>query len=114
MWRLPDGREYPTPSDAAKRKGGQDAIRVWRDGLAQVGEVRIHDLRHSFAAWNLQGRDALSLYELSLAMGHSSIRVTEQYAHLMDTVRPRYKAAMAWPEPDEDEPPAGPPVRLRG
>lgn len=114
MWRLPDGREYATPSEAAKRKGGKEAARVWRDGLARVGEVRIHDLRHSFAAWNLQGEHALSLYELSLAMGHQSVRVTEQYAHLMDTARPRYKAAMAWPTTDEDEPPAGPPLRLGG
>jgi integrase len=48
-----------------------------RAGLA---EVRIHDLRHSFASALVnQGR---SLYEVQKILGHSQIKTTQRYAHL--------------------------------
>lgn len=39
-----------------------------------------HDLRHTFTSWIVQrGR---SLYEVSKALRHSSLKPTERYAHL--------------------------------
>ena len=47
---------------------------------AGLPEVRIHDLRHSFASFLINsGR---SLYEVQQLLGHSSIRMTQRYAHL--------------------------------
>ncbi|MBU6994220.1 site-specific integrase [Ferrovum myxofaciens] len=48
-----------------------------RAGLA---EVRIHDLRHSFASFLVNaGR---SLYEVQKILGHTQIKTTQRYAHL--------------------------------
>lgn len=47
---------------------------------AQLPELRIHDLRHSFASFLVNaGR---SLYEVQEILGHSDIRTTSRYAHL--------------------------------
>jgi integrase len=49
---------------------------------AGLGNVRIHDLRHSFAAIMLKA-DA-SIYEVSEQMGHAGHRITlDVYAHLI-------------------------------
>ncbi|WP_019531433.1 tyrosine-type recombinase/integrase [Dasania marina] len=42
--------------------------------------IRIHDLRHTFASWLVQRGN--SLYETSKALRHASIKPTERYAHL--------------------------------
>lgn len=58
----------------------------WIDACARadVGHVRIHDLRHTYASWLLQsGR--VSIEALSELLGHASIAVTQRYAHLADT-----------------------------
>ena len=48
-----------------------------RAGLA---DVRMHDLRHSFASFLVNaGR---SLYEVQRILGHSQIKVTQRYSHL--------------------------------
>jgi integrase len=39
-----------------------------------------HNLRHSFASWLVQ--NGAPIYEIQKLMGHSTIRVTEIYAHL--------------------------------
>ncbi len=43
-------------------------------------KIRIHDLRHTFASWLVQR--GKSLYEVSKALRHSSLKPTERYAHL--------------------------------
>jgi integrase len=46
----------------------------------------IHTMRHTFASWLVQ--QGTPLYTVSKLMGHSSIRMTERYAHLApDTQR---------------------------
>jgi integrase len=53
--------------------------------------VRWHDLRHSCASSLLQGQwgDAWTIQEVSGQLGHSSITVTERYAHLGETALKR-------------------------
>ena len=48
--------------------------------LAGLSEVRIHDLRHSYASFLVNaGR---SIYEVQKLLGHTQIRTTQRYAHL--------------------------------
>ena len=47
---------------------------------AGLDEVRIHDLRHTFAS--LLVNRGVSLYEVQTLLGHSSIQMTQRYAHL--------------------------------
>ena len=50
---------------------------------ANVPEVRVHDLRHSFASFLINaGR---SSDEVQTILGHSQSRTTQRYAHLSQT-----------------------------
>ena len=47
---------------------------------AGLSDVRLHDLRHSFASFLVNaGR---SLYEVQKILGHTQIKTTQRYAHL--------------------------------
>lgn len=45
-----------------------------------LDEVHFHDLRHSFASWAVM--NGLDIYRLQTYMGHSTISLTQRYAHL--------------------------------
>ena len=47
---------------------------------AGMAEVRMHDLRHTFAS--LLVNSGRSLYEVQQILGHQNIRMTQRYAHL--------------------------------
>lgn len=47
---------------------------------AKVRKIRVHDLRHTFAAHFVMNRG--SIYDLKQILGHSDIQMTERYAHL--------------------------------
>jgi integrase len=58
--------------------------KVWariRD-LANIPDVRLHDLRHSFASVGAASGD--SLYVIGKLLGHSQSRTTQRYAHLSE------------------------------
>lgn len=57
----------------------------WHTARKKAGldDVRIHDLRHSFASFLVNaGR---SLYEVQTLLGHTQIKTTQRYAHLSTT-----------------------------
>jgi integrase len=55
---------------------------AWNTARAKVGlaDVRVHDLRHSFAS--LLINSGRSLYEVQKLLGHTQIKTTQRYAHL--------------------------------
>ena len=50
--------------------------------VACLADVRVHDLRHSFAS--VAVADGAALYTLGKVLGHKQARTTEIYAHLGD------------------------------
>ena len=60
---------------------------------AELSDVRIHDLRHSFASFLVNaGR---SLYEVQKILGHTQVKTTQRYAHLsQDTLIDAANSAM--------------------
>jgi integrase len=54
--------------------------RICRD--ANLPDLRMHDLRHSFASYLVN--NGRTLYEVQRILGHSNIKITERYAHLSD------------------------------
>jgi integrase len=61
-----------------------DVQRLWYAvrHVAELGDVRLHDLRHSFAS--VSATDGESMLVLKSLLGHARISTTERYAHLGD------------------------------
>jgi len=84
MWAAREpGHEYVFPG---KRKGEPVANpqKPFEEAckLGKIRELRIHDLRHSFAS--LAINSGASLYDVQKLLGHSSSIMTQRYAHLAD------------------------------
>ena len=59
---------------------------------ADLADVRIHDLRHSFAS--LLINSGRTLYEVQQILGHTQVKTTQRYAHLsQDTLLAAANAA---------------------
>lgn len=57
----------------------------WNTARTKAGmpELRMHDLRHSFASFLINaGR---SLYEVQSILGHTQLKTTQRYSHLSQT-----------------------------
>ena len=72
---------FPNP---ATGEPFQSIYNSWNSArkLADLADVRIHDLRHSFASFLIN--DGRSLYEVQQLLGHRSSSMTQRYAHLAD------------------------------
>ena len=59
-----------------------DPKKAWATArkAAKLGDLRIHDLRHTYASKLIKKR--VPLYEISKLLGHGSLRMTERYSHL--------------------------------
>ena len=107
VWRIPktkSGRPRTVPLSAAavellreleaqadgpyvcpNPKTGRPFVQVhyaWKRVLRDAGlpDMRMHDLRHSFASFLVN--NGRTLYEVQRILGHHTIAITERYAHL--------------------------------
>ena len=76
----PDCYIFQNPQTGTCYNGFHIAYFKARDA-AGLPEVRIHDLRHTYAS--LLINNGVSLYEVQELLGHSSSAMTQRYAHLM-------------------------------
>ena len=81
--RLPriEGCEYPFANPTTKRPYA-NIFELWNTARCRAGlaDVRLHNLRHSFASLLInQGR---TLYEVQHLLGHTQVKTTQRYAHL--------------------------------
>lgn len=81
-------REDGTPFVFPATRGGQGHIaglsKAWGDvrGKAGMPELRLHDLRHSYASFAVA--DGAALFLVGKVLGHKQASTTEIYAHLRD------------------------------
>ncbi len=98
-WRRPDpnprGLLFPGRSGGHRKRGEPKSLVHARDAAKLGRHVRWHDLRHTCASSLVAGwwGRAWSLEEVCDMLGHSSIKVTERYAHLAGTLVDRAAAA---------------------
>ena len=70
---------FPSPKTNLPQN---DVFKAWNTARikANLKDVRMHDLRHTFASQLVnEGR---SLYEVQILLGHSNMKMTQRYAHL--------------------------------
>jgi len=83
---VPPGCPWLFPGDAKdKDQPVQDLRKFWDRVRKKAGlprQVRIHDLRHTFAS--LVAGDGASLLMIGKLLGHTQSKTTERYAHLVD------------------------------
>jgi site-specific recombinase XerD len=62
----------------------QGTERIWAKVKERAGfpNLRLHDLRHSFASMGLARGDALPV--IGAILGHADVNTTKRYAHLAD------------------------------
>ena len=80
---VPNSSPWVFPGDVA----GQPVIeirRFWKriQREAQIEDVRIHDLRHTFASLLVSGGAYLEM--IGKLLGHTQLQTTQRYAHLLD------------------------------
>ena len=81
---VPNGIPWLFPGDVP----GQPVVELRRFWIgiqksADLQDVRVHDLRHTFASLLVSGGASLEM--IGKLLGHSQLKTTQRYAHLMDS-----------------------------
>jgi len=81
---VPKGNPWVFPGDAVG-KPVREVRRFWVNiqKEADLPDVRIHDLRHTFASLLVSGGASLEI--IGRLLGHSQMQTTQRYAHLMES-----------------------------
>lgn len=77
------GSDYVFPAYRGESHYGGTS-KVWKRirSMASIDNVRLHDLRHSFASIAVSGGASLPI--IGALLGHTSSATTQRYAHLSD------------------------------
>ena len=81
---VPDGNPWLFPGDTVGQPVKEIRrfwVKVQRE--ADLRDVRIHDLRHTFASLLVSGGASLEI--IGRLLGHTQMQTTQRYAHLMDS-----------------------------
>ena len=73
---------FPDPRDASRPTRNLDWAWAGIRKAAGLEDVRVHDLRHSFASMGVAGGSGLFL--IGKLLGHAHVATTSRYAHLAD------------------------------
>ena len=78
------GSAYVFPRSTDPSRSRSDELSLWRKVRHQAGieDVRLHDLRHTFASHAMM--QSVPLPVVSHLLGHSQARMTLRYAHVSD------------------------------
>lgn len=81
---VPHGNPWLFPSETVGQPV-REIRRFWArvQKEADLPDVRIHDLRHTFASLLVSGGASLEM--IGRLLGHSQMQTTQRYAHLMDS-----------------------------
>ena len=73
---------FPSLTDSSRRRS--EELSLWRKvrQVARIGDVRLHDLRHTFASHAVM--KSVPLPVVSRMLGHTQSRMTMRYAHVSD------------------------------
>jgi integrase len=73
---------HPRPVHRASRRRRPDLQPLWQRVRARAGlkDVRIHDLRHTFASTGVANGQGLPM--IGKLLGHTQVQTTARYAHL--------------------------------
>jgi integrase len=74
---------FPAEGDLKKHYVGTPKVWLKVREAAKLDDVRLHDLRHTFASFGAAG--GLSLPLIAAILGHKDVKTTQQYAHLADS-----------------------------
>ena len=80
-----DDPKYVFPSRPGSKHNHVTELKgAWKKicKLAELKDVRIHDLRHTYASVLVSGGASLPL--IGALLGHTQVQTTQRYAHLMD------------------------------
>jgi integrase len=80
-----EGSAFVFPAEGDLKRHYVGTPKVWEKLRASAGlpDVRLHDLRHTFASFGVAG--GLSLPLIAAILGHRDVKTTQQYAHLADS-----------------------------
>lgn len=80
---VPKGTPWLFPGDVPGQPV-REIRRFWRriQVAAEIGDARIHDLRHTFASLLVSGGASLEM--IGKLLGHTQMQTTQRYAHLID------------------------------